>query len=99
MESFKKKAQSSSKDKSQSIGDSPLINTINNTPSQATTTAPVQPQSVPVNKLKPSDERRKIVQAKLSVEDYAALMDIKIKRDQNIGDLLNEAVKYWLAHQ
>ena len=90
MESFKKKAQS--------IGNSPLINAIDNTPSQATTTAPVQPQSVPVDK-KPSDERRKIVQAKLNVEDYAALMDIKIKRDQNIGDLLNEAVKYWLSHQ
>lgn len=95
MKNFKEKAE----DK---IGKSPLIGSINNTPSVVVAEqahAPVKSRNKKFENPQANNDRCKCVQTQITLEDYSKMMDLKIKRGQSIFDLLNEAVHTWLAMQ
>lgn len=79
--------------KKNDVGGSPLIQSINNSSKVQTIQEPKR--QAPVNEI----AQLKAVQTKISIEDYQRLMDIKVKRNQRLIVLLNEAIVYWLDHQ
>jgi len=96
MKDFKSKAEG------HNIGQSPLIDSINNTPSVVVTEqvpTPVKLRNKKFENQQVNNNRCKCVQTQITLEDYSKMMDLKIKRGQSIFDLLNEAVHTWLAMQ
>lgn len=73
------------------VGDSPIINALAH--------APKHEDQVISNQAPVVEELQKIVQTKISIADYQRLMNIKVKRNQKLIVLLNEAIVYWLDHQ
>ena len=73
------------------VGDSPIINALAH--------APKHGDQVISNQAPVVEELQKIVQTKISIADYQRLMNIKVKRNQKLMSLVNEAIVYWLDHQ
>ena len=75
------------------VDDSPIMRSIANSSKLQAIQEPKR--QAPVNEI----AQLKAVQTKISIEDYQRLMDIKVKRNQRLIVLLNEAIVYWLDHQ
>ena len=96
MKNFKEKAGDNN------IGNSPLIGSINNTPSVVVTEqvqTPVKSRNKKVDNSYNENDRCKCVQTKITLEDFSKMMDLKIKRGQSIFDILNEAIHTWISMQ